>query len=122
MVSLRNTFHALQKIFWLYDDASWIEPEETPNPERHVRFTKSLSELHTYIENNRPFILNYGERHRYGEPISTAFVESIVNEVISRRIVKKQQMRWTQTLNVDLRGKFSQWYPGMATTGALVDG
>jgi hypothetical protein len=91
-----NTFHALQKISWLYENVSWIEPEETPNPDRYARFTKSLSELHTYIENNRPFIPNYGERHRYGEAISTAFVESTVNEVISRRMVKKQQMRWTQ--------------------------
>lgn len=129
-----NTFHALQKISWLYDDASWIEPEETTNPERYARFTKALSEFHTYIENNRPFIPNYGERYRYGETISTAFVESTVNEVVSRRMVKKQQMRWTQkgahtllqvraqTLNDDLRDKFCQWYPGMANTGALVDG
>jgi hypothetical protein len=129
-----NTFHALQKISWLHDDVSWIEPAETPNPERYTRFTNSLSELHTYIENNRAFIPNYGERYRYGEAISTAFVESTVNEVISRRMVKKQQMRWTQqgahtllqvrtqTLNDDLRDKFCQWYPGMATSGALVDG
>jgi hypothetical protein len=129
-----NTFHALQKTFWLYEDVSWIEPEETSNPERYARFTKALSEFHTYIENNRPFIPNYGERYRYGETISTAFVESAVNEVISRRMVKKQQMRWTQkgahtllqvrtqTLNDDLRDKFCQWYPGMANTGVLVDG
>lgn len=129
-----NTFHALQKTSWLYEDVSWIEPEETPNPERYARFTKALSEFHTYVENNRSFIPNYGERYRYGEVISTAFVESTVNEVISRRMVKKQQMRWTpkgahtllqvrtQTLNDDLRDKFSQWYPEMANTGALVDG
>jgi hypothetical protein len=129
-----NTFDALQKIRWLHEDVSWIEPAETPNPERYARLTKSLSEFHTYIENNRPFIPNYGERYRYGECISTAFVESTVNEVISRRMVKKQQMRWTQkgahsllqvrtqTLNDDLRDRFCQWYPGMAQTGALVDG
>ena len=129
-----NTFHALQKIRWLDDDLSCIEPEQTANPERYARFTKSLSEFHTYIENNRSFIPNYGERYRYGECISTAFVESTVNEIISRRMVKKQQMRWTQkgahsllqvrtqTLNDDLRGKFCQWYPGMANTGALIDG
>lgn len=129
-----NMFHALQKIRWLDDDLSWIEPKETPHPERYARFTKSLSEFHTYIENNRSFIPNYGERYRYGECISTAFVESTVNEIISRRMVKKQQMRWTQkgahsllqvrtqTLNEDLRGKFCQWYPGMANTSTLIDG
>jgi hypothetical protein len=32
--------------------------------------------------------------HRYGGVISIAFVESTVNQVISKRFVKKQQMRW----------------------------
>jgi hypothetical protein len=40
-------------------------------------------------------IPNYGERYRYGETISTAFVESTVNEVIAKRMVKKQQMQWS---------------------------
>ena len=44
----------------------------------------------TYIQNNQNMIPNYGERHRYGEAISTAFVESTVNEVVSKRMVKKQ--------------------------------
>ena len=38
---------------------------------------------------------NFGERYRNGETISTAFVESTVNQVISKRMVKKQQMQWT---------------------------
>jgi hypothetical protein len=64
-----------------------------------------------------------------GETISTAFVESTVNEVISRRMVKKQQMRWTkrgahlllqvrvQTLNGDLKALFRRWYPEMVAAG-----
>lgn len=82
---------------------------------------------------NESFIPNYGERYRHNEPISTAFVESMVNEVISRRMVKKQQMSWTQkgahlllqvrthTLNDDLRDTIARWYPGMvsASTGEL---
>ena len=40
-------------------------------------------------------IPNYGERYRQGETISTAFVESTINQVVSRRFVKKQQMHWT---------------------------
>ena len=55
----------------------------------------SLSELETYIRNNREFIANFGERRRQGETISTAFVESTINQVMSRRFVKKQQMQWT---------------------------
>jgi hypothetical protein len=53
-----------------------------------------------------------------------------MKEVISKRMVKQQQMRWTkrgahlllqvrvQTLNDDLREVFSHWYPEMATTDA----
>jgi hypothetical protein len=53
-----------------------------------------------------------------------------VNQVISKRMVKKQPMRWTergahlllqvrtQVLNEDLRASFQRWYPGMkAVTG-----
>ena len=35
---------------------------------------------------------NLNERYRQGETISTAFVESTINQVVSRRFVKKQQM------------------------------
>ena len=42
-----------------------------------------------------PFIPNFGERRRQGDTISTAFVESTINQVVSRRFVKKQQMEWT---------------------------
>ena len=47
-------------------------------------------------DRTRAFIPNYGERYRHGERISTGFVESTVNQVVSRRMVKKQQMRWSQ--------------------------
>lgn len=30
------------------------------------------------------------------EPISTAFVESAINEIILRRMINKQQMRWNR--------------------------
>jgi hypothetical protein len=51
------------------------------------------------------------------------FVESAVNQVIAKRFVKKQQMRWTprgahlllqirtQVLNDELRASFEKWYP-----------
>jgi hypothetical protein len=32
---------------------------------------------------------------RCGERISTGFVESTINQLIAKRFVKKQQMRWT---------------------------
>ena len=57
-----------------------------------LKLGKAIGEFHHYISVNRNFIPNYGERYRYGEKISTAFVESTVNEIISKRMVKKQQM------------------------------
>jgi hypothetical protein len=48
-----------------------------------------------YIDNNASGIVNYGERHRFGERISTGFVESTINQLVAKRFVKKQQMRWT---------------------------
>jgi hypothetical protein len=58
----------------------------------HLLKAQVLFLFETYIRNNTDFIPNYGERYRYGETISTAFVESTINQVVSRRMVKKQQM------------------------------
>ena len=80
-----------------------------------------LGEFETYIRNNRESIPNFGERYRQGETISTAFVESTINQMVSRRFVKLQQMHWTlrgahlllQTrtavLNSELEGVFRGW-------------
>jgi hypothetical protein len=57
---------------------------------------KYLDEMHNYIRNNQMMLPNYGEMHRYGESVSTAFVESTINEVIARRMAKKQQMQWSK--------------------------
>ena len=51
--------------------------------------------MYTVCRANAGRIPNYGERQRASEVISTAFTESAVNQVISKRMVKKQQMRWT---------------------------
>ncbi len=94
---------------------------------------RAVSEFITYIANNQAFIPNYGDRYRYGEMISTAFAESTVNHVISKRMVKKQQMRWTQrgahlllqvrtkVLNDDWRNTFCRWYPAMTPTEGNID-
>jgi hypothetical protein len=59
------------------------------------RFAKTSAEFAIYIRNNVGLILNHGERWRNGELISTSFVESTVNVLISKRFCKKQQMQWT---------------------------
>ncbi|GEO43390.1 hypothetical protein SAE02_75380 [Skermanella aerolata] len=60
------------------------------------RLIKATAGLATYIANNAAAIVNYSKRWRKGERISTAFVESTVNRVISRRFAKKQQMQWSK--------------------------
>jgi hypothetical protein len=95
--------------------------------ESRRKLFKAVREFRGYIEANQNFIPNYGDRYRHGEKISTAFAESAVNQVVSKRMVKKQQMRWsesgahnllqvrTKVLNDQLRETFVRWYPGMQT-------
>ena len=105
-----------------------LETSIEPFSETYARFprlVKALSELRTYIVNNRHVIPNYGERYHNGEAIATGFVESTVNEVVSRRFCKKQQMQWSKegahlllqtrvrTLNGELGTIFKRWYPDM---------
>ena len=74
---------------------STLDDEELRYSNRK-KLLRYLGEMDTYIENNRHLISNYGEKWRYGEAISTGFVESTINEVVAKRMVKKQQMQWTQ--------------------------
>ncbi|BBE09980.1 Putative uncharacterized protein [Mycoavidus cysteinexigens] len=118
-----DVLHALQHIDNLEDDLEMLEE----NPENKKKLKKAVREFHHYIEANQAFIPNYGDRYRHHETISTAFVESTVNYVVSKRFVKKQQMRWTrrgahlllqtrvQVLNGDLRQTFCRWFPCMKT-------
>ncbi len=55
------------------------------------------TELRTYIENNEGALIDYGERHEAGKPISTSRAEGTVNHLVSARMNKRQQMRWTPT-------------------------
>jgi hypothetical protein len=87
-----------------------------------TKLTRGVTEFDTYIRNNQKFIPNFGERYRQGETISTVFVESTVNQVMSKRFVKRQQMQWTakgshlllqtrtKVLDDDLEGVFRGWY------------
>jgi hypothetical protein len=92
---------------------------------RFPQLKKAVQQFRTYIATNRAFIPNYGQRYRSGETISTAFVESTVNYVLSKRFVKKQSMQWTKrgaplllqtrvkTLNPELASTFHRWYPDL---------
>jgi hypothetical protein len=105
-----------------------LESSIAPFSETYARFNhvrKALSELRTYIGNNRHLIPHYGQRYHQGEAIATGFVESTVNEVVSKRFCKKQQMQWSKpgahlllqtrvkTLDGELGAIFKRWYPDM---------
>jgi len=102
-----------------------LDNTELPSIELQ-KLLKMVAEFGGYIRANGAWIPNYGERFRSGEAISSAFVESTVNQVVSKRMVKKQQMRWapwsahlllqvrTKVLNDELAEVFRRWYPAFA--------
>jgi hypothetical protein len=113
-----NMFLALQTTTFLQIDVDSVDISR-----EQKKLSKTITEFGGYIRANAAWIPNYGERFRAGEVISSAFVESTVNQVVSKRMVKKQQMRWTprgahlllqlrtRVLNDDLTADFQRWYP-----------
>ncbi|MGU7771740.1 hypothetical protein ACV229_16410 [Burkholderia sp. MR1-5-21] len=55
----------------------------------------NLNTVSCYLKKNAGTLVNYGARHRKGLPISSSIAESAVNQVVSYRMAKKRQMRWT---------------------------
>jgi hypothetical protein len=90
-----------------------------------ARLVTATAGLATYIDNNAAAVADYSGRWDPGEIISTAFAESTVDLIVSRRFAKKQQMPWskkgahrllqtrTRTLDGTLRDLFTTWYPAM---------
>jgi hypothetical protein len=86
--------------------------------------SRALRDLVLYLKFNRDSLPSYRKRYRADPPIPTGWVESTVNEIIAKRMVKKEQMRWNQftiqpfltgrehVLNVTLEQAFSTWHTG----------
>lgn len=120
-----NTVVALEELGDLVLDLESLDQLSDPLK----RFLALVKELQTYAFRNQKFMVNYGERYRNKEEISSAFVESTVNWVISKRFCKKQQMGWTvlgahlllqirtQVLNEELEDTFRTWYPAFHQPG-----
>jgi hypothetical protein len=118
-----NVFRARQTVDDLTTDLT-----DTDTVVESGKLTKAVREFGGYLAANAPAIPNYGERRLAGEAISTSFVESAVNQVISKRMVKKQQMRWsprgahlllqirTRVLNNTLTDDYRRWYPDFTHT------
>jgi hypothetical protein len=97
------------------------------------KFARAAHEFVVYITSNTASLINYGERYRAGERISSCLAESTVNAVISKRFAKRQQMQWTKrgahlllqtrtrALDGTLRPLFERWYPGLANDNVAPD-
>jgi hypothetical protein len=115
-----NVMRAREKI---EETLGFLDDEEIGG-DNVAKFRKALDEFDTYIEANEGLIPNYGEFWRNEETIATGFVESVVNQIVSKRFAKLQQMQWTkkgahlvlqtrtQVLDGRLEGTFQKWYPG----------
>jgi hypothetical protein len=93
-----NAERALEKILDL-DDILATHQDDHLLAKKYGKcrpLARPLADFHTYVEQNSGFIVDYSERQRYGERVSTGFVESAVNQVLAKRMVKRQQTQWTK--------------------------
>lgn len=117
-----NQHRAGETISFFLDDVDRLEVDY-PNLSK---FARAAQEFSVYIASNIGSLINYGERFRAGERISSCLAESTVNAVISKRFAKRQQMQWTKrgahlllqtrtrVLDGTLRPVFEKWYPNLA--------
>jgi hypothetical protein len=102
----------------------WAQAECFEHVPSLNKLARVLSDTIRYLELNADSIPDYGKRYRAGQRISTGFVESAVNEIVAKRMVKKQQMRWNRytvqsfldvrihVLNDTLEDAFRHWHKG----------
>ena len=64
------------------------------------KMAKDVAEVIGYISNNKSHMVNYVERSLAGERLRAGFVELTVNQVISKRFIKKPSMDWTSVLDI----------------------
>lgn len=116
---------------WLEDDVE-AERDDAAGERRAKlkRLAAAVHEFQVYIHRNASSVINYGERHRAGERISSGFVESAINQVVAKRFSKRQSMRSTRrgahlalqtrarVLNGDLEDAFRRRWPEFRATQA----
>ena len=101
----------------------WFDAAHVRDVRGVAAVRRHVNDLIEYLYANQLALVNYGRRRHDRQPISTAFVESAVNEILSKRMIKKQQMRWNRwtaqpfldvrvaVLNKTLAGSFRRLYP-----------
>jgi hypothetical protein len=113
---------SVKGLHYLQAVQDWLTPTRQREALGLARLSTSLRDLLQYLNANGDSLPNYGKRYRSDQPISTAWVESTVNEIIAKRMVKKQQMRWNRftvqpfltvrvhVLNDTLEDVFRSWH------------
>jgi hypothetical protein len=103
-----------------------ISEEDYSRSTRLEQVRERLAELWSYLIANQTRLINYGREYRKGRRISTARVESTVDQLVDWRMEKKQHMRWTKTgaqmllharcalINGEL-GKYTGWSPAASS-------
>jgi hypothetical protein len=76
----------------LAEDA-WDSPKLL---QRFQSVESKLDELRSYLYANESAVRGYAKASRQQKRVSTAHVESTVNQLINWRMCKKQQMRWSK--------------------------
>ncbi|MGH8128290.1 MAG: ISKra4 family transposase, partial [Gammaproteobacteria bacterium] len=124
-----NQHLARKTIAFFLDDVDGLEVDYA----NLRKFARTAHEFDVYIASNAGSLINYGERYRAGERISSCLAESTVNAVISKRFAKRQQMQWTtrgahlllqtrtRALDGTLRPLFERWYPGLSNDNAAAN-
>ncbi|SEF00597.1 hypothetical protein SAMN05519104_7671 [Rhizobiales bacterium GAS188] len=119
--------HCAQEAIGIFEDD--VDGLEVDYPNLR-KFARTAHEFAVYITTNTGSLINYGERFRAGERISSCLAEATVNAVISKRFAKRQQMQWTKrgahlllqtrtrALDGTLRPLFEKWYPRLANDTA----
>ncbi len=119
-----NAYKALKVLGDLNFELEVSELEVAKKSLTYRKVLKAIRAFTGYIRSNQAYVVNYGDKYRNGER-SSSLAESTVNQVISKRFVKKQQQLWTKkgvhlllqvrtkVLNEELGATFQRWYPGL---------
>jgi hypothetical protein len=116
---LWNGYHqeacrALGRIVSWAETATWLNGVAVAA--KAGRLAAHCTELRGYIGNNEGALIDYGQRYRAGQPISTSRAEGTVNHLVNTRMNKRRQMRWSprgahrvlQVRTAMLDGRFGQ--------------
>jgi len=63
----------------------------------NAKIQKKIDKFIQYLENNREYIIDYNSNQDNDLPISSAIAESLIEQLVSPRLKKKQKMQWSKS-------------------------